>query len=424
MEKMFRKFRRTVNNLASQPLEVSLQSVPAVKNLYLRLVETLQDKDKQLERLNKAYVSAFCIIALISILGHLVTAHVTSNQRENAEVTFTITNMRSLVDIIVSQASSFNASGNSFDDDLLTRSIEQLKKECVKTGAYGSDALNRIFHNPEFLLDDNFKKFIDMADDFTKYRRKNQGPEAAAALTVLSGEQSKLLDLSLDRSLDQYRTNVMKDIESSYDLQFAGVVTILLVLLLEATFIFRPLVKHLGEYHRYLIKLALTDMLTGLNNRRAFIQLANAGLDYFNRHKSPFALVLIDLDHFKKVNDTYGHKVGDLVLQHFSALMQKGLRAHDTLGRIGGEEFAIFLPQTTTEEAQPMIERFRKSVAETPCSYTDGNGETKTLNYSASFGIVAVKEGTWTLDDLFIRTDEQLYKAKEQGRNCIVLKNL
>ena len=132
----------------------------------------------------------------------------------------------------------------------------------------------------------------------------------------------------------------------------------------------------------------------------------------------------MDLDHFKVVNDTYGHKVGDLVLQHFSTLMQKDLRAHDTIGRIGGEEFAIFLPQTTADEAQPMIERFRKRVAETPCPYIDGNGEARTISYSGSFGAAAVTDGVWTLDTLFIRADEQLYKAKEQGRNCVVIKKL
>jgi len=424
MDQIFRKIQRTVNDLTAKPLEVNLHSVPAVKNLYLRLVDTLQDKDKQLQSLTVAYISALSLIAILSIFGHLVTAHLTSNQKENAEVTFTITNMRSLVDTVISQAAAFKASKDSFDDDLINQSLDQLQKECSRIETYGSDAINGILRDPQFELNDRIKKFVKITDDYLMYTRTDRKVEAAAAFTVLTGEPSRVLEINLDLALQQYRAAVMKQIEHSYELQFVGVLIILLVLFLEATFIFRPIVRHLAEYHQHLIKLALTDMLTGLNNRRAFMQLANAGLDYYNRHKKPFALVLMDLDHFKLINDTYGHKVGDLVLQHYSALVQKGLRAHDMLGRIGGEEFAIFLPQTTAEEAMPMIERLRKTVSDASCPYIDGNGENKMLKYSASFGVLTVTSGKWTLDELFIKVDEQLYKAKEQGRNRVEVSKL
>ena len=302
---IFKKIQKTVNDLASQPLEVSLHSLPAVKNIYMRLVDTLQDKDKQLQSLTRAYLGAFSIIAVLSILGHIVTAHVTSNQRENAEVTFTITNLRSLVDTIISQSSTFMVSGDTFDDKLLSESIDRLKKEDTRIEAYSNNGLNGVFHDPAFMLNEKVIKFITMTEDFARYKRTGQNVEATAALSALGGETSKVLKISLDLALDQYRSDVMKQIERSYEFQLIAVLIILLVLVLEAAFIFRPLVRHLGEYHKHLLKLALTDMLTGLNNRRAFIQLANAGLDYYNRHKTPFALVLMDLDHFKSVNDTY-----------------------------------------------------------------------------------------------------------------------
>lgn len=405
-------------------MEVSLKSMPGVKNLYLRIVDSLQDKDKQLHSLKRAYICAFSIIAIISTLSHFVTVHLTNNEKENAEVTFTITNMRSLVDTVVSQATVFNVSGDNFDDNLITTSLDSLKEGRAKVESYGDEATNAILNDPQFLLNKRINSFIKITDDFLRYKRTNQRTDAAIAYTALTGESSKVLDINLDLALDQYRTDILQEINRAYELQLGGLAIILFVLFMEAVFIFNPLVKHLEEYHRYLIKLALTDMLTGLNNRRAFMQLANAGIDYYKRHKKPFVLVLMDLDHFKSVNDTYGHKVGDLVLQHYSSLMQKTLRAHDTLGRIGGEEFAIFLPQITAEEALLMIERCRKRVAETPCAYSDGSGETKNLSYSSSFGAVAVTAGEWTLDELFIRADEQLYKAKEQGRNCVVMKSL
>ena len=420
----FERIRKTVREMTSQPLEVNLNSMPGVKGIYLRIVDSLQDKDKQLHSLKRAYIGAFTIIAILSIVGHGVTIHITNNQRENAQVTFSITSMRSLVDAVVSQATVFKTSSNAFDDNLLTTTLDSLKAAHAKIEAYGDDATTNIFQDPKYLLDKRISQFIQRCDDFLKYNRTDRKTETSVAFMALTGELSKILDINLDLALDQYRTDTMKDIHRDYQLQFGGLLIILLVLALEALFIFNPLVKHLEEYHKHLIRLALTDMLTGLNNRRAFIQLANAGLDHFKRHKKPFVLVLMDLDHFKNVNDTYGHKVGDLVLQHYSALLQKTLRAHDTVGRIGGEEFALFLPQTSAEEALSLVERCRKTVDETPCPYTNGSGEQKTLHYTSSFGAVSVTQGLWTLDELFIQADERLYKAKEKGRNCVVLESL
>jgi len=416
------KIRKTVRSVVSQHVEPKLKTIPFIKDFFLMFEE--KDKDKQLHSLRRAYIGAFFIIGILTLLSHVVTSHITSNEKENAQVTVMITKMQSMVENIVSQATLFKSSGSSFDDNLLTTAVDNLRTYHAQAAAYGDDAINELLTNQQYLIGKRIDSFTGIVADFLKYRRTNQSTDANIAFTALSGESSKGLQLNLDLALEQYRGDILSEISRASHLQTGGVVIIFVVLLLELFFIFNPLVKHLEEYHKYLIKLALTDMLTNLNNRRAFMQLANAGLDYYKRHKKPFVLVLMDLDHFKSVNDTYGHKVGDLVLQHYSALMQKTLRAHDTLGRIGGEEFSIFLPQISAEEATTLIERCRKAVAETPCPYTDGKGETKTLNYSSSFGAVAVTEGVWTLDELFIAADEQLYKAKEQGRNRVVMTKL
>ncbi|MDE2335954.1 MAG: GGDEF domain-containing protein, partial [Alphaproteobacteria bacterium] len=367
-----------------------------------RIGHSLQKKDVRLQSLTRAYLTAFSIIALVSILGHVVTAHITSRQRENANVTFMITNLRSLVDAVAAQASTFRATGNSFDDNLLGGVINELKEKLAEIDASGSAAMIAIFHDPRYLLDRNVAAFADMAGNVGIFERTGQTSKAAAALSALTDKQ-RILGLNLDQALSQYRASVIDEINRGYNLQLYGVIIILLVLMFEMAFIFRPLVRNLDEYHKSILHLALTDMLTGINNRRAFMQLARAGLDYYKRHKTPFALVIMDLDHFKSVNDTYGHKVGDLVLQHYTTLMRKTLRSHDTLGRIGGEEFAIFLPQTAPEEALMVIERFRKCIADTPCPYTDADGAPQRLPYTSSFGIVAVTQGTWALDELIIK---------------------
>ncbi len=419
-----KRIRQIVNDPFPTSLNVDLEKIPRNMNFYLRLPESSQTRDAQQQSLTRAYIGAFGIIAALTIVGHALTTYITGNQRENAEITAKMSDVRSLVDVIVSQSVTYKATGNSFDDEFLSESIERIKKEQSTIEARRSDTINGIFHVPPFFLSEKIKNFIATAEEFAREQRTDMRTEAAATLDTLINKTSKILTINLDLALEQYRTDVMKQIEQSYTLQYFSVLTVLAVLLLEAFFIFRPLIARLGQYHRDLIKLALTDMLTGLNNRRAFMQLAYAGLDHFKRHKKPFALILMDLDKFKSVNDIYGHKVGDLVLQHYSMLMHKSLRAHDTMGRIGGEEFAIFLPETGAEESLKIIERFRKRVMDTPCPYVDNNGENKTLNYTSSFGIVTVTEGVWTLDELFVKADENLYKAKDRGRNCVVMEKL
>lgn len=416
---MLDAIKKALHNLTAKPLDVHLRSLPIIKHFYAQITNDSHDADKQQKTLTRAYVSAFTLIAFFSLGDHFLSVHINNNQRENAEVTFALTNTRALVDSIVTQAGAFKSSGDNFDDDRLTASITKLRQEHVRI--LSDDVMGEIFESPSYALGAHLSAFEKKTEEFLRAKRTAQHEAIEKSYTDLTGETSKILEINLDKALDGYHDNVISQIETSSRLQNLGVLLVLLVLGLEALFIFRPLTQQLGEYHKHLIKMALTDFLTGVNNRRAFITQANQGLDLYRRHKTPFCLVLMDLDKFKSINDTYGHKTGDLVLQHYAKLMQKHMRTHDTLGRLGGEEFAIFLPQTSADEALTIIERFRKLVAETPCPYVDGNGEKKTLNYTSSFGIVGVSTGTWTLDELLIRADENLYKAKEQGRNRVIL---
>src|SRR4051812_24427503 len=118
---ILQRIRKTVRELsAPPPKDTNLSSMPGVKGIYLRIVDSLNNKDRQLHSLKRAYIGAFSIIAALSILGHAATIHITNNQRENAQVTFAISNMRSLVDAVESQATVFKASSDSFDDNLVT----------------------------------------------------------------------------------------------------------------------------------------------------------------------------------------------------------------------------------------------------------------------------------------------------------------
>ena len=164
---------------------------------------------------------------------------------------------------------------------------------------------------------------------------------------------------------------------------------------------------------RYL-RLAETDALTGLTNRRHFLELAGRELARSRRYGSPMSLVLVDLDHFKRVNDRHGHLAGDQVLTSAARALASGLREIDVIARHGGEEFAILLPETDVEGAREVAERTCRRLAET-ITVVDGDE----IRITASMGVASTVGGAATLDDLLGRADRAMYGAKRAGRDRV-----
>ncbi|SEL52716.1 sensor domain-containing diguanylate cyclase [Halomonas daqiaonensis] len=175
------------------------------------------------------------------------------------------------------------------------------------------------------------------------------------------------------------------------------------------------LILELKTTRHELAKRAATDPLTGLLNRRDFEQRLNQELALIQRGAPPAALILIDLDHFKKVNDTLGHQAGDNVLLRFTELCREAFRQSDVIGRWGGEEFVVMLPGSSLAEAQQAAERFHELLATTPML----EDTSPPLYITASAGVCSLT-GSSTLDECLLRADELLYQAKEQGRNRTV----
>ena len=160
-----------------------------------------------------------------------------------------------------------------------------------------------------------------------------------------------------------------------------------------------------------------TDSLTGLDNRLSFQERAESEFARSRRHGTPLSLVAIDIDHFKRINDDYGHAVGDHVLQDFASCCQNALREEDLCARTGGEEFCILLPDTDAEAARAIAERIRLMTASCrPCH------EHPALGITASFGITCVEPVDPGFSTVFSRADRALYTAKQQGRNrtCVL----
>ena len=161
----------------------------------------------------------------------------------------------------------------------------------------------------------------------------------------------------------------------------------------------------------------LRDPLTNLANRRKFEQALKKEMAEAYAEKTDLCLVMGDLDHFKRVNDDFGHVVGDGVLKYFASLLTKNVKGRDAAARYGGEEFALVLPHTKVSNAKTLVEQIRSQLEATKLVMTDCNRPLGKI--TASFGIARWREGD-TQQDLIQRADEKLYEAKNSGRNKIV----
>jgi len=188
--------------------------------------------------------------------------------------------------------------------------------------------------------------------------------------------------------------------------------------LVQAKIHLEEMTKELEEKNRILKNLANIDGLTGIYNHRYFQNALGQEISRAIRHKSFISLLLIDIDHFKKFNDTYGHQIGDFILIEFAKTLQENTREYDILARYGGEEFTIILPETSKEDALIVGEKLRSTIEAT--IFKDNTEE---YHVTASFGQADCQPST--VDDFdknsFInQADQALYEAKDKGRNCII----
>jgi len=163
---------------------------------------------------------------------------------------------------------------------------------------------------------------------------------------------------------------------------------------------------------------SITDGLTGIKNRRYFEGRLHEEVAHSTRYKLPLSLILLDVDHFKNINDTYGHKAGDEVLKNLSALIAKMVRNSDVVARYGGEEIAIIAPSTPKHEAELLAERLRNAVEKTTIAVIDATQEV--IQVTVSAGVSTLGHVVTDRDALVEEADQALYLAKSQGRNKVV----
>jgi diguanylate cyclase (GGDEF)-like protein len=168
-----------------------------------------------------------------------------------------------------------------------------------------------------------------------------------------------------------------------------------------------------GDLAHRMRALAVSDLLTGIFNRRGFEEAAERAIRNAQRQRQPLALVVTDIDRFKTINDRHGHSAGDRAIQHFATRMERMVRRGDLVGRIGGEEFALLLINTSSTDALDVVERIRRDVAAMP---VDGP---ESIGMTASFGVTGLRPGDTALANLFARADRALYRSKVEGRDRV-----
>ena len=203
--------------------------------------------------------------------------------------------------------------------------------------------------------------------------------------------------------------------ESRFFLMLAAALIVLLILTI-IYLVARSFIKELKTAETKLVEMATQDFLTGLLNRRETFRRLDEELQRSRRLAVPFSVLLLDLDHFKQVNDSHGHSAGDLVLQTVASVLRKGVRPYDLCCRHGGEEFLVVLPETALTGAAGIAERLRSDIEQQVISLPAG----QTLQVTASIGAAALA-GDETIDQLIIRADEAMYQAKQGGRNRVCL---
>ena len=263
----------------------------------------------------------------------------------------------------------------------------------------------------------DFKKLTSMLHDVVEERlRKNQAFSVAQQLS----DVNKVIVASFLPINDvkgeplAYYVIYHEDLSiKGFNRQFAvmqRVVRVLALFLLAGGFVYARQVLGKEKYKA----LAINDTLTGLANRHHFNLILEENLRQTRRSERPLSFVMLDIDNFKQVNDTYGHDVGDQVLIALAAKLQRLTREQDFIARWGGEEFVLLLPDTASEQACHAVEKFRTGVAEMviPAGINQ-------IGVTASFGVAEYVKGM-KRDELFKLADEALYRAKAGGKNCVV----
>jgi diguanylate cyclase (GGDEF)-like protein len=370
--------------------------------------------------LSSYYITALLIVAGLTIASHLALTLVLDHNQGAAAIINVSGRQRMLSQRIAGLAAEYRLGDATARAPLLAATDEFESNENILADA--------VLASPEQDAADSQLRqiyattFANQVNTYIADARLVAGlpPDAPAALPALKNLFAQARAPLLDRLesvvlIHQHSSEaVLTELEN---LQLIILALVLVTLAAEALTIFRPMINRIEDYTGELARLATIDPLTGLSNRRGFAEKCEAELLRARRSRRPTSLLLLDADHFKKVNDTYGHAAGDEALCLVARTLQSTLRATDITGRIGGEEFTVLLPETDLAGASLLAERLRETIDAAKLTFQD-----QLIRLTVSIGVapVGLDAAESPLETALQAADAALYRAKQAGRNRVI----
>jgi diguanylate cyclase (GGDEF)-like protein len=370
--------------------------------------------------LTTSYAIALLSIAVLSIASHIMLEYGLKSDEGSAAIINVAGRQRMLSQRIAGLAAQYRLGDESVRGDLVTavNTFETAHDTLVEVARRSMDSnggaqLWELYFGRPDALDSQVRAFIGDARAITDLPPSD--PALSPLLSRLFAEARSPLLKGLETVVSIQQRESERRLSGLVDLQWGILSAVLLALVVEAIVIFRPMIRRIIAYTSELLRLAGTDPLTGAANRRSFLEQCEAEVARSRRFNRPASILMLDVDRFKSVNDTYGHAAGDEVLKALGAAIAKAVRRMDVWGRLGGEEFAILLVETTLPEAALIAERMRQQFAAIVVPF----GEHR-IGFTVSVGVASLSTEAGGLEAALRLADTLMYQAKTTGRNRVV----
>lgn len=377
-------------------------------------------------RATLTYVAALSIIGSLSIGSHLVVDSIVKRQEESARILNISGRQRALSQRIAMTALELALPESGVNKDyvrlLMNQSI-QLMAISHAALAHGSgefsispksvEPAHDIYFSRPYLLNDEVSSFLTLAREIADLPENELRADHPKLVDLRDIARRSILE-GLDLAVTRYETAAETAIERLRAILFCMLAAMLTTLAAEAAFIFRPLFQRLRANQLALVEAARTDPLTGCFNRRYLMEMGERYFALARRHGQPLSVVILDIDRFKRINDTYGHLVGDEVIRSLARNVVGAIRVSDLFGRLGGEEFALVLPETPLDAAMQVSEKLRVRLSEIRV-----DSDIEVFSFTASFGVSEIGPADKDILDPLGRADQALYAAKNGGRNRV-----
>lgn len=378
------------------------------------------------KRMTVTYIVSLSIIAFLSILVHFMLDKIIEEQSDSATIINISGQQRMLSQRVSLFTMEYLSSGNTSSKNDARNALEIMANNhgfllsghnnAIQKNAKSplSPEMNDLYFSSDTGVDKQVSHFINLINQaLNQEQREVDSKRLSADFEFWQLARASLLN-SLNKVVKQYETESLQKIEELRHAQEVVLLIIILTILIEAVFIFRPMVRKVESFAQRLQKEANHDHLTGLLNRRSFGILVDKTLALSKRHDYRLSLITYDIDHFKSVNDSYGHDVGDKAIKHISEILMQNTRKSDTVARFGGEEFVIMLPNTNKHDAHILANKIREKIEQSPLQV-----DKLILELTISGGVAECEKHDQSIEKTLKRSDDALYQAKNEGRNKV-----